>query len=170
MTREDGEAESRANNPYAPPAPASDDADRSVPRRGARLDAALYTYRHVVLATFLGTTLGGALVMALNEHRLGRMIAAINTLLAGVVATAFLLTIGYVAPDNIPTFPISIASLFVMAALARWRQGAAVTQHYAAGGKRGSGWAAAGFGIFGLFVVLVPLAAFFLLEDAAAGR
>jgi hypothetical protein len=108
--------------------------------------------------------------MALNEHRRGRTIAALNTLLAGVVATGFLVTIAYVAPDNVPTYPISIASLVVMAALARWRQGKVVAQHYAAGGKHGSGWAAAGLGLLSLVAVLVPLAGFFLLEEAAGGR
>jgi hypothetical protein len=157
--------DAKARNPYAPPTAVAE-----VPQGGARLDAALYTYRHVALATFLGTTLGGAVVMALNEHRLGRTIAALNTLLAGVVGTGLLLTIGYVAPDDIPTYPISIAALVVMAALARWRQGAVVTRHYAAGGKHGSGWAAAGLGVVSLVVVLVPLAGFFLLEQLAAGR
>ncbi len=159
------DADADALNPYAAPR-----AVVEAPPGGARLDAALYDYRHVALATFLGTTLGGALLMALNEHRRGRTIVALNTLLAGFVGTWFLLTIAYVAPDNIPTYPLSLASLVVMVAIARWRQGKVVRQHYAAGGKHGSGWAAAGLGLVSLLAVVVPLAGFFLLEEAAGGR
>jgi len=123
----------------------------------ARLDAALYTSKHVALATFLGTPLGGAVVMALNEHRLGRASAAITTLLAGLVATGFLFTIGFLLPDSFPRLPISIGPLLVMAAVAKSRQGALVAQHFAANGKHGSGWAAAGIGVLSLIAVLVPL-------------
>jgi hypothetical protein len=157
-----------ANNPYAPPQVQAvyDPAAQSP----ARLDAALYTSKHVALATFLGTPLGGAVVMALNENRIGRLGAAIKTALAGLVATGFLLTIGLVVPDNVPTFPISIGSLFVMSAIAKSRQVGFVTQHYAAGGKRGSGWAAAGIGLLSLFVVLIPLIGVLVAAELVAGH
>ena len=134
---------------------------------GARLDAALYTSRHVALATFLGTPLGGAVLMALNEHRLGRGRAAVTTVLAGLVATGFLFTIGYVVPDNFPTFPLSIGALLAMSAVARSRQGALVAQHVAAGGKPASGWVAAGIGIVALVAVMVPLIGILALADVA---
>lgn len=156
------------SNPYA--APQVQGVYDPSAQSPARLDAALYTSKHVALATFLGTPLGGAVLMALNEHRIGRASAAIKTLLAGVVATGFLLTLGLVVPDNIPTFPISIGSLFVMSAIAKSRQGALVTQHFSAGGKRGSGWAAAGIGILSLFVVMVPLVGILVVAELAAGH
>jgi hypothetical protein len=157
-----------ATNPYAPPQVQGvyDPAAQSP----ARLDAALYTSKHVALATFLGTPLGGAVLMALNENRIGRTVAAIKTLLAGLVATGLLLTIGLIVPDNIPTFPISIGSLFVMSAIAKSRQAGFVTQHYAAGGKHGSGWAAAGIGLLSLVVVLIPLIGILVVADLVAGH
>lgn len=155
-------------NPYA--APQVQGVYDPGAQSGARLDAALYTSRHVALATFLGTPLGGCVLMALNEQRLGRARAAITTVLAGLVATGFLLTIGFVVPDNVPTFPISIGSLFVMAAVARARQGAAVAQHVAAGGKPASGWAAAGIGVLALVAVLVPLVGILVLADLAGAH
>ena len=92
-----------ASNPYAAPQ-VQGVYDPSV-QSPARLDAALYTSKHVALATFLGTPLGGAVLMALNEHRVGRASAAIKTLLAGLVGTGFLLTIGLVMPDAHPDVP-----------------------------------------------------------------
>ena len=157
-----------ASNPYAAPQ-VQGVYDPSV-QSPARRDAALYTSKHVALATFLGTPLGGSVLMALNEHRLGRASAAIKTLLAGLVATGFLLTIGLVVPANIPTFPISIGSLVVMSSVAKSRQGALVTQHFAAGGKQGSGWAAAGIGILSLLVALVPLIGILTVAELATGR
>ncbi len=159
---------SYASNPYAAPQ-VQGVYDRSL-ESPARLDVALYTSRHVALATFLGTPLGGAVLLALNEHRIGRTKAAATTLMAGVVATGFLLTLGMILPENIPTFPISLGSLFIMSAIAKARQRTFVEQHVAAGGKRGSAWAAAGIGILALLAAMVPLAGFFLLGEVAAGR
>lgn len=157
-----------ATNPYAPPQ-VQGIYDPSA-QRPVRLDVALYTSKHVALATFLGTPVAGAVLMALNENRVGRAGAAIKTLLAGLVATGFLLTLGLVLPDNVPTFPISIGSLFVMSAIAKSRQAGFVAQHFAAGGKQGSGWAAAGIGLLSLLVVLVPLAGVLIVAELAAGH
>jgi hypothetical protein len=40
----------------------------------------------------------------------------------------------------------------------------------AAGGKRGSGWAAAGLGILALLVVMVPLIGILMAAELAAGH
>lgn len=159
-------------NPYAAPQVQGvyDPSAHPSAESPARLDAALYTSKHVALATFLGTPLGGAVLMALNERRLGRANAAITTLLSGLVATGFLFTIGFALPESIPRFPISIAPIFVMAGIARSRQGALVAQHFAANGKQGSGWAAAGIGVLSLIAVLVPLVGIFTAGELATGR
>lgn len=157
-----------ASNPYA--APQVQGVYDPSAQSPARLDAALYTSKHVALATFLGTPLGGAVLMALNEHRAGRAVAAVKTLLAGLVGTGFLITIGLVVPDSVPKFPISIGSIVVMSAIARSRQGTFVAQHHAAGGKQGSGWAAAGIGVVSLLVVMVPLVGILMLAELATGH
>ena len=166
-----------AQNPYAPPQVQgvynpSHPSHPSHPsqKSAARLDVALYTSKHVALATFLGTPLGGAVLLALNESRMGRAGAAIKTLLAGLVATGFLLTLGLILPANIPTFPIAIGSVVVMSSIAKTRQADLVAQHFAAGGKRGSGWAAAGIGMLSLLVVLVPLVVIFFVAELVTGH
>ncbi len=131
---------------------------------------ALYTSNHVAFATFLGTALGGAVLLALNESGMGRAGAAIKTLLAGLVATGFLLTLGLILPANIPTFPIAIGSVVVMSSIAKTRQADLVAQHFAAGGKRGSGWAAAGIGMLSLLVVLVPPVVIFFVAELVTGH
>jgi hypothetical protein len=156
-----------APNPYAPPQVQGVYDPSQSP---VRLDVALYTSRHVALATFLGTPLGGAVLMALNESRIGRAGAAIKTLLAGLVATGFLLTLGLVLPPNIPTFPIAIGSVVVMSSIAKARQAADVAQHFAAGGKHGSGWAAAGIGILSLLVALIPLVGILFVAELVTGH
>jgi hypothetical protein len=57
-----------------------------------------------------------------------------------------------------------------MSAIAKSRQAGFVTQHYAAGGKQGSGWAAAGIGLLSLFVVLIPLIGILVVADVVAGH
>lgn len=152
-----------AMNPYAAPgaAPVTDGASPLA----MRLDSALYTPGHVGLATFLGTPFAGAVIMAINEHRVGRTAAAVKTALAGLVGTGLLLAIATLLPDGIPRFPISVGPLVLMMAIARSRQEAFVRQHHAMGGKRGSGWAAAGIGLLSAVVVLVPFVVIFVVAE-----
>lgn len=148
-------------NPYAPPT--------AQPYAGvvppgvllAPLSEPLYTPNQVALATFLGTPLGGFVLMALNERRLGRTSVAVKTILLGVLATAVLLGLSFMLPDNFPSFPIPLASVVGMRAIAQSRHGALLAGHFSAGGRRASGWAAAGLGLLALFVVLVPLVLIF---------
>jgi hypothetical protein len=135
---------------------------------GLRTDIALYTANNVALATFLGTPLAGAVLMAINERRIGRSDVAVKTLLAGLGGAALLVGLGVVLPDNIPSFPIGIGSLFVMAQIAKSRQGAIVQRHLLAGGKPASGWAAAGIGLLCMIAVFVPLVAILIVANLAA--
>lgn len=162
---------SHAANPYAAPQapPQVDDrgpADGQGPD-GVPLAASLYTPNHVALATFLGTPFGGAVLMALNEVRRSRRTQAVYVVLGGLAGTGVLFAIGYLLPDGFPSFPIGIGSLLAMGAIARSQQGALVHRHLAAGGKRGSGWLAAGIGILALIAVLVPLVVVLVVAQAA---
>jgi hypothetical protein len=161
-----------APNPYAAPQVQGvyDPSHPSQSPSPVRLDVALYTSKHVALATFLGSPLGGTVLLALNESRIGRAGAAIKALLAGLVATGFLITLSLILPANIPRFPIAIGSVVVMSSIAKARQAGFVAQHFAAGGKQGSGWAAAGIGILSLLVALVPLVAILLVAELATGH
>jgi hypothetical protein len=153
-----------AGNPYA--APQVVPAPAAASPLAMRLDSALYTPGHVGLATFLGTPFAGSVIMALNEHRVGRTGAAVKTALAGFVGTGLLLAVATLLPDGIPRFPISVGPLLLMMAIARGRQEAFVRQHHAMGGKRGSGWAAAGIGLLSAVVVLLPFVVVLVIAEA----
>lgn len=157
-------------NPYAPPAdPQGSPAAPEEPLL-APLSAALYTPNQVALATFLGTPLGGAAVMAINEHRLGRKSGVVKTMLLGLVGTIALLGIGFVLPDNFPSFPIAIGNIMAMRVVAQRRHGELVHRHCAAGGQRASSWGAAGIGILALATVLVPVVGVVVVMEAMAGH
>jgi len=157
-------------NPYAAPR-VEIDAGGAAPGGGsgpASPHVALFTPGHVMLATFLGTPLGGAAVLALNERRLGRSSAVTTTLFVGVVATALLLTLSFLLPDDLPVGQfLGLGVLLATGQIARHRQGALVNAHLAAGGKKASGWAAAGIGLAILLVVFVPIVFLVLLAGDA---
>jgi len=154
-------------NPYAAPTahegalPANAGDAAPAPRT-----AALYTPGNVMLATFLGTPLGGSIVLALNESRLGRKDAAVFSIIGGLLGTTALLALSFVLPDNLPVGHfIGLGSLIALGSIARRRQGQLVSRHLAGGGKKGSGWAAAGIGLLSLVAVLVPLVAILMIAE-----
>ncbi len=118
---------------------------------------ALYKPNQIGLATFVGTALGGGILIAINETRLGRRSAAWKAVLFSALATAALLGIAFAVPENFPTFPLAIGPLIVMRAIAVKRQQDLVNAHLAAGGKSGSSWAAAGIGLASLIGIMVPV-------------
>lgn len=137
---------------------------------GVSLVVGLFTPRHVALATFLGTPLGGAIVMAINELRRSKTHNAALAVLGGVAGTGLLFLLGFVLPDGVPSFPIGLLSLFAMGAIARSKQGPLVNRHLAAGGKQASGWLAAGIGILALIAAFVPLVAFLVVVELLRGH
>ena len=117
----------------------------------------LYSANKVALATFLGTPLGGSVIMAINERRLGRSQAAVLIVLLGALASAALIGIGFLLPDGAPSAPLGLVTVVGLRLIAHKRQHAIVDAHTIAGGKTGSGWAAAGIGLASAVVVLVPV-------------
>jgi hypothetical protein len=144
-----------AFSPYAPPATAPFGGAPAIGLPGA--DVVLYTPNHVALATFLGTPLGGSIVLALNERRLGRGRSAVVALLVGVVTAAALIGIAFALPKDVPGAPLGLVPILAMRFWAQKRQAAVVSAHHTAGGKIGSAWAAAGIGLASLTAVMVPV-------------
>ncbi len=136
-------------NPYAPPA-----ADLDPPPAGA--DAApafkLYTPGHATLATFLGTPAAGLYLIAANRRRLGRVQAANTTLVVGFVVSAILLAAAFLLPDSVGRV-IPFASMFGVYHYAK-QDAALLDAHLGRGGKKESGWKAAGIGVLGMVVVV----------------
>jgi hypothetical protein len=112
----------------------------------------LFDSRAVALATFLGTPVAGACLMAVNDRRLGRAGRAAVFLVAGIAVTAVAILIGWNSPGGV-TGGISLILLIGMQRFAARVQGEAVKVHMARGGRLGSNWAAAGVGL----AWLIPL-------------
>jgi hypothetical protein len=143
-------------NPYLPPAAPGAFAP---PQQGTLPGAAipLYTANQVALAAFLGTPLGGAVVIASNERRLGRPRAALLALGLGVLALAALAGIALLLPDGVPSVGLGWLPVLAIRAIAQKRQRALVDAHLAAGGRRASSWAAAGIGLACLVAAAVSV-------------
>lgn len=146
-----------AFQPYAPPANPMD--SRASDARGSLPGAAvaLYSANQVALATFFGTVLGGSIVLALNERRLGRSQAALVAVALGVLGTVVTVGLAFILPDGAPSAPFGLVSILALRAIAARRQQALFDQHVGFGGKRASSWAAFGIGLASLVAVFVPI-------------
>jgi len=118
----------------------------------------VYTPNQIALATFVGSTLAGTVLLAINERRLGRPDAVLPTIILGVFASVALMAFTAVLPDSVPTLPFAIVGIFGIRGIAHVRQNDRIEKHIAAGGRRGSGWTAFGVGLGGL-VLLVGIIA-----------
>ena len=106
----------------------------------------LFDANAVSLATFLGTPVAGASLMALNDRRLGRAGRAVTTLVLAVAVTALVILLGWNIPQGFSA-PIAIALVVAMRYIALSLQGAAVKDHLQRGGRLGSKWTAFGVGM-----------------------
>ena len=145
----------RGFSPYAPPGTPAPVIREGLPLPGAQV--ALFTPGHIALATFFGTPLGGSVLMAINERRLGRPQVAWTTAALGVLGSVVLFGIGFALPAGFPAAPLNLGAIFGMRAIAQQRQGAIVAAHVAAGGKQASGWTAFGISLLCLIAVMVPI-------------
>jgi hypothetical protein len=148
-------------NPYAPPAPPPEGfplgPGPGVDRRGAPLAGGLgptiklHRPQSVALAAFLGSPLGGALLLADNERRLGRAGAAWATLAVGTLGTLVLVVVGAYAPSQL-ALPLALAGVFATRQVAIARHGAALAANAAAGTQ--SMWLGAAAGAASMVAVL----------------
>jgi hypothetical protein len=119
---------------------------------------ALFDSNAVAAATFLGTPVAGASLMALNYRRLGFGIKAMNTLLVGIAVSALVVLLAWNLPRTVVS-PIALVLLFGTRGIAERLQGRAVKAQVERGGRLGSRWAAFGLGaaflaaVFGVIYV-----------------
>ena len=109
----------------------------------------------MMLASFLGAPLAGAILLAINEQRLGRPKGVLAALAFGFGLTALVVGLAFALPDNFPGLPISLLGMGAIRAVAQVKQAEQITRHLQWGGRKGSGWAAAGIGVLTSFVVVV---------------
>lgn len=128
----------------------------------------LYTRSAVGLATFLGSPMAGAALMAINYKRLNRKALAWRTLILGILASAALLTLSFFIPDSVSRslqLAPAIAGLAGMMAIARALQGPQLEIHARNNGDNASMWKAAGVGLMSLAIILGVVLAVVLLGD-----
>lgn len=106
----------------------------------------LFDAASVSLATFFGTPVAGATLMAVNDRRLGITGRGVVTFAAAVAVTALVIFLGWNIPRGFSA-PIAVLLVFAMQRIALRMQGAAITDHMQRGGRLASKWAAFGMGV-----------------------
>ncbi len=125
----------------------------------------LYTVAAIDLATFLSSWLAGAFLMASNYRRFGNFTAARTTLLIGVLGLVIFIFVDYmiVLPERFHPLAWLVGKVIRVGGIhiaARRLQGAAISNHEAAGGALFSPWRAVGISIL---LIPVALAILYLL-------
>ena len=115
---------------------------QSVPTRGPEL----HSVKAIALATFIGSIFAGAVLLAVNFRRLGKGGMVVPTILAGLVALAIVIGIGFALPVGTPGMIFVIAQIGLARLVATKTQGEALKQHESRGGKIASAWKSAGVG------------------------
>jgi hypothetical protein len=110
----------------------------------------------VTLATFFGTPVAGAVLMFVNDKRLGRTGRGVLTLLAAIVVTALASLVGWSIPLGGSAI-FALGLVVIMRLAADKSQGKAVAEHVQRGGKLGSKWEAVSVGLafLGAFAGLI---------------
>ncbi|AGI25633.1 hypothetical protein ACYCAX_03695 [Pseudomonas sp. MT3] len=147
------------DNPFQTPAAILQDAP------GVATGEPLYRLAAVGIATFFGTPVAGAWVIAQNLKRLGRPEQIRKTWLTGIGVLLLAFVIAWFLPGSFPAAPINIVTLLAMQQYAKQNIGEELDRHAAAGGAFHSNWRA--FGV-SLLILLAVLAALFGLSLVVA--
>ena len=132
----------------------------------------LHPLSGVVAATFLGTPIAGAVVIAISLWRLGRR----NTAFV-VVGVTFLIMVAFftlmmLLPDhvNVPRSVMTLPQILMMYFVAKQLYGRELEKQRRAGGRIASSWKGAGIGLLGLVVILpMVLGAALIAEGVGPG-
>jgi hypothetical protein len=133
----------------------------------------LYSPGHVLLATFLSNFVGGTILLALNYRAMGNRRAA--RVAAGVAVALMVLLLGALTflPEKQPPgarLLVLLLILFGMYRVAKTLQGKAYEAHLRRGGRKASGWAAAGIGLLCAAVTLGALLGLSVAIDLGMGE
>lgn len=162
-------------SPYAPPGAWTPTSSYSPPAApsvapGPNATTVLYTPNQMLLATFLGAPLAGSVLLAINEQRLGRPKGVLAALAFGFGMTAVVLGLAFALPDSLPGLPVSLLGMAAIRGVAQMKQADAIAKHLQWGGRKGSGWVAAGIGTLGAVVVLAVALVVVVAYSAITGQ
>jgi hypothetical protein len=148
---------------YRPPK-----ADISGEPSGPGAGAKLYSPGQVAGATFLGSPIAGALLIASNFRVLGAPRSQRNAIIAGVAATLACMGLSFILPKHFPGVVIPIAYTIALRAIANGAQGDAYREHIASGGLKRSNGTVVGIGLACLVaIVALTLTAFMLFDRSS---
>jgi hypothetical protein len=146
-----------SHNPYAPPKAPLESGPS--PHAGEEAPTSrLYSPGQVAFAAFLGGPFAGAWFIAANQRALGRGQRATTALVLGGVATALLIGLAVILPEDVPTLVFTLGVCGAAAAIAHQMFGADLQRHKDAGGELGSWGRVVGFGLlWGVAVAAVAV-------------
>ncbi len=127
--------------------------------------APLYSIAGVGLATFIGTPLAGAWLLAHNLQLLGKADRVAMVWGVSIALLLITLVLAFVLPEEVPALPFAIAQLMAMIMLAKNLMEAELKQHTEAGGAYLSNWRAAGIGLLFTLAVAALMFAVLMIFD-----
>ncbi|MEX0652825.1 MAG: hypothetical protein WD534_02245 [Phycisphaeraceae bacterium] len=129
----------------------------------------LHTPTAAGLATFLGGSLAGTWILAVNYHRLGATRERTMVIAIGLFVTVAVFGLAMVVPDTVPGAVFYLPLFLGYYYAAKSAQGEAVEQHRAGGGQIASLWAAAGAGVVFLIVQVIVVVLLVVMALALFG-
>jgi hypothetical protein len=144
-------------NPYA--APLGESA-RPTDAPGIRL----FTLRQILAASFLTSAISGALLIAINESRLGRGSRVPWILALGVAMVALAVASDYVLPQ-LPALPFALGLAAAMYAVGKQLSGPDLDAHAQRGGQPASNGSAVGWSLLGLGVAVAAIVGVVLVGE-----
>lgn len=131
-------------------------------------DVKLYSIVGIGIATFFGTILLGGIIMALNYVKLGKKLAALNTILMTIISMSLIFFLVLILKEfDFPSLDLT-APQFIVFMLLAWKfQGQVIEDHSAMGGMLESNLKVAGISllIFVSMFLLVSSSGLFTLSQ-----
>lgn len=147
---------------YKPPQSELGEAPTGIPTPFPTLSEP-YKVSGIGLATFLGSSLAGGVLLYLNEKQRGNPQRGYTLL--GMSLLIFALTIGLaiLLPVEVPGIVFTAIQIFAMVQITQSNQGQQLTCHQSQGHRMASNWKAAGVSLLvllGILAVAVPIILF----------
>lgn len=151
--------EAPANNPFqTPEADLVNTPDATPP---------LYSLPAVGLATFFGTSLAGAYVLAHNLRQYGLHKELRQTWWLAIGIFVAITALGFLLPENVPGIAFTVVQVIAMNQYAKSVLGSRLQQHAAAQGPLYSNWRAVGIGLLFILAILVVVVPLIMVFDLA---
>ena len=143
------------HNPYAPPR-ANVEGAGAIPSQLVPAER-LYSLGQITVATFLGSPLAGAWLMATNHKSLGQAEQAGKSMWLAVGGTLLLLVASTFLPERFPNSVLPVACALGFRAYAEATFGKDIKSHQAMGGPRFSWWRAVGIALLCVVALLAVI-------------